>query len=153
EAHEAQQTASAVDAPPRAEFPSVNMSRFLELRAPPFWHAISNGRIVRSQDSFESFLEKVVANPEWLTLLDTNAEVARCAIDLFEHSQYFGDQLVRHPTLLAEIEWACSERQGRTGFEAPRNDGLRRYFREQMMRIQADSVYHAVPVFRTLQRT
>ncbi len=153
EASEVQQTASPVEAPPRAEFPSVNMSRFLEQRAPAFWHAISNGRIIRSQDSLESFLEKVVANPEWLRLLDRNAEVARCVIDLFEHSQYFGDQLVRHPSLLAEIEWACSERQGRTGFDAPRNDGLRLYFRKQMMRIQADSVYHAVPVFRTLQRT
>jgi glutamate-ammonia-ligase adenylyltransferase len=79
--------------------------------------------------------------------------VAKCAIDLFEHSQYFADQLVRHPSLLREIEWACSERQGRTGFSAPRDANLRRYFRQQMMRIQADSVYHAVPVFRTLQRT
>ena len=48
---------------------------------------------------------------------------------------------------------ACSERQGRTGFSAPRDADLRRYFRQQMMRIQADSVYHACPVFRTLQRT
>jgi glutamate-ammonia-ligase adenylyltransferase len=142
-----------VDAPARTEFPSVNLSRFLEHRAPNFWHLISGGGVVRSQDSFESFLEKAVANPEWLTLLDSNAEVARCVIDLFEHSQYFADQMVRHPSLLAEVEWACSERQGRTGFLAPRDGELRQYFRQQMVRIQADSVYHAVPVFRTLQRT
>jgi glutamate-ammonia-ligase adenylyltransferase len=61
--------------------------------------------------------------------------------------------MVRHPSLLAEVEWACSERQGRTGFLAPRDGELRQYFRQQMVRIQADSVYHAVPVFRTLQRT
>jgi glutamate-ammonia-ligase adenylyltransferase len=30
---------------------------------------------------------------------------------------------------------------------------LRRFFREQMVRIQSDSVYHRVPVFRTLKRT
>ena len=144
----------ASDAPARGEFPSVNLSRFLELRAPSFWQLISSGGVVRSQDSFESFLEKAVGNPEWLTLLDSNAEVARCVIDLFEHSQYFADQLVRHPSLLAEVEWACSERQGRTGFTAPRDAAdLRRYFRQQMVRIQADSVYHAVPVFRALQRT
>ncbi len=141
------------DAPARAEFPSVNLSRFLELRAPVFRQLISSGGVVRSQDSFESFLEKAVSNPEWLALLETNTEVARCVIDLFEHSQYFADQLVRHPALLAEVEWACSERQGRTGFTAPRNAELRPYFRQQMVRIQADSVYHAVPVFRTLQRT
>ncbi|HEU5021609.1 MAG TPA: glutamine-synthetase adenylyltransferase [Bryobacteraceae bacterium] len=141
------------DAPARAEFPSVNLSRFLEQRAPSFRQWIASAGIVRSQDSFESFLEKVVANPEWLALLDSNEDVAKCAIDLFEHSQYFADQLVRHPALLREIDVACSERQGRTGFSAPRDASLRRYFRQQMMRIQADSVYHAVPVFRTLQRT
>ncbi len=147
------QTVFPVDAPARAEFPSVNLSRFLEQRAPNFWRLISGGAVVRSQDSFESFLEKAVANPEWLTLLDSNAEVARCVIDLFEHSQYFADQLVRHPALLAEVEWACSPRQGRIGFMVPRDVELRQYFRQQMVRIQADSVYHAVPVFRTLQRT
>jgi glutamate-ammonia-ligase adenylyltransferase len=141
------------DAPARAEFPSVNLSRFLENRAPSFRQSIASAGIVRSQDSFESFLEKVVANPEWLALLDSNEDVAKCVIDLFEHSQYFADQLVRHPALLREIEWACSERQGRTGFSAPRDANLRSYFRQQMMRIQADSVYHAVPVFRTLKRT
>jgi glutamate-ammonia-ligase adenylyltransferase len=141
------------DAPARAEFPSVNLSRFLEARAPSFRHRIASAGIVRSQDSFESFLEKAVANPEWLSLLDSNAEVTKCVIDLFEHSQYFADQFVRHPALLAEIESACSERQGRTGFLAPRDSSLRQYFRKQMVRIQADSVYHAVPVFRTLQRT
>src|SRR6185312_12464046 len=104
-------------------------------------------------DSFESFLEKAVANPEWLALLDSNEDVAKCVIDLFEHSQYFADQLVRHPALLREIELACGEGQGRTGFSAPRDANLRPYFRQQMIRIQADSVYHAVPVFRTLQRT
>ncbi len=142
------------ETPPAGEFPSVNLSRFLEQRAPTLWQLISSGSVVRSRDSFESFLEKAVANPQWLLLLDSNTEVARCVIDLFEHSQYFADQLVRHPSLLSEVEWACSPKQGRTGFRAPRDAAeLRRYFREQMVRIQADSVYHAVPVFRTLKRT
>ena len=146
--------AGFVDKPARSEFPSVNLSRFLELRAPMFWQLISSGNVVRSQDSFESFLEKAVANSAWLDLLESNGEVALCVIDLFEHSQYFADQLVRHPSLLREVEHACSHKQGRTGFVAPRDAAeLRRYFREQMVRIQADSVYHAVPVFRTLQRT
>jgi [glutamine synthetase] adenylyltransferase / [glutamine synthetase]-adenylyl-L-tyrosine phosphorylase len=148
------QRVASSDAPARAEFPSVNLSRFLEQRAPAFWQLISGGGIVRSQDSFESFLEKAVANPAWLNLLENNTEVARCVIDLFEHSQYFADQIVRHPALLTEVEQACGDRQGRTGFAAPRDGAeLRMYFRQQMMRIQADSVYHRVPVFRTLRRT
>ncbi len=37
---------------------------------------------------------------------------------------------------------------------APRDpEGLRRFFRKQMVRIQSDSVYHRVPVFKTLKRT
>ena len=75
-------------------------------------------------------------------------------MDLFEHSQYFADQLVRHPELLREVERACGARQGRTGFVAPRDPAeLRRFFRQQMVRIQSDSVYHRVPVFKTLKRT
>ncbi len=147
-------TLANADAPVRSDFPSVNLSRFLELRAPAFWQLISGGAVTRSQDSFESFLEKAVANTEWLALLDSRPDVARCVIDLFEHSQYFADQLVRHPSLLWEVAQACGEKQGRTGFTAPRDAGeLRRYFRQQMVRIQADSVYHGVSVFRTLQRT
>ena len=57
-----------------------------------------------------------------------------------------------HPELLTEVERACGEKQGRTGFAAPRDAAeLRRFFRQQMVRIQSDSVYHRVPVSSTLQ--
>ena len=83
-----------------------------------------------------------------------DGELARCTLDVFEHSQYFADQLVSHTELLSEVSAACGEKQGRLGFAAPRDpDGLRRYFRTQMVRIQSDSVYHRVPVFKTLKRT
>jgi [glutamine synthetase] adenylyltransferase / [glutamine synthetase]-adenylyl-L-tyrosine phosphorylase len=145
--------------PARAEFPTANLRRFLDQRAPAFAQLIASSGIARhalslNDESFESFLEKVVANPVWLDMLESNAELARCTIDLFEHSQYFADQLVSHPELIVEVRAACGERQGRTGFHAPRDpDGLRRYFRRQMIRIQSDSVYHRVSVFRTLERT
>ncbi len=143
-----------VESPERPEFPSVNLKRYLDLRAPAFCRLVSNGGILRSQDNMESFLDKVIENTEWLRMLEDNEELARGVIDVFEHSQYFADQLVRHPELLSEVEQACSARQGRTGFEAPREPvELRRFFREQMVRIQSDSVYHRVPVFRTLKRT
>jgi glutamate-ammonia-ligase adenylyltransferase len=143
-----------VDAPRRIEFPSINLSRYLDLRAPTFARLVSNGGIRRSHESMESFLDKVVERSDWLRLLDQNAELAHCTIDIFEHSQYFADQLVRHPQLLYEVEQACGAHQGRTGFLAPRDRiELRRFFTEQMVRIQSDSVYHRVPVFRTLKRT
>ena len=87
---------------------------------PRFAQLIAGGGIERSQESFESFLEKIVAAPGWLDMLEHDAELARCTIDVFEHSQYFADQLVRQPELLEEVRRGLRERQGRTGFRAPR---------------------------------
>jgi len=139
----------------RAEFPSANLRRHIDQRAPAFARVIADFSVAAAgRESFESFLEKIVANPAWLDLLESNGELARCTTDLFEHSQYFADQLVSHPELLEEVRLAVGVKQGRTGFNAPRDpDGLRRFFREQMVRIQSDSVYHRVSVFRTLKRT
>ncbi len=146
--------AEPVETPARAEFPSVNLTRYLDLLAPSFTRLIVNSGIVRSQESMESFLDKIVESPGWLRRLDANEDLARCTIDVFEHSQYFADQLVRNPGLLREVEQACTEKQGRTGFVAPDDAAeLRRFFSEQMVRIQSDSVYHRVPVFKTLKRT
>ena len=140
--------------PDRAEFPSANLRRYLDQRAPRVSHLLATGAIVRSQESFELFLEKALAFPEWLNMLENSAELARCTIDVFEHSRYFAHQLINHPDLLLEVRAACGEKQGRTGFFAPLDpDELRRFFREQMVRIQSDSVYHRAPVFKTLNRT
>ena len=145
--------------PARAEFPSANLRRYLDQRTPALSRIIQESGLARAafplaNEGFESFLEKAVATPSRLDALETNSELARCTIDLFEHSQYFADQLVSHPDLLDEVRAACGEKQGRTGFHAPHDpDGLRRFFRQQMVRIQSDSVYHGVSVFRTLKRT
>ncbi|MDP9053077.1 MAG: glutamine-synthetase adenylyltransferase, partial [Acidobacteriota bacterium] len=145
--------------PERSEFPSPNLRRFLDRRAPAFAQLIAESGIAHSafsltNQSFESFLEKIVASGSRLDMFEEDTELARCTIDLFEHSQYFADQLVSHPELIEEVRAACGDRQGRTGFHAPRDpDALRRFFRQQMVRIQSDSVYRFVSVFRTLQRT
>ncbi|HWF09493.1 MAG TPA: hypothetical protein VG297_13580 [Bryobacteraceae bacterium] len=146
----------------RTEFPSANLRRFIDQHAPAFArviadYSVSPAALSQGVESFESFLEKIVANPsslEMLGMLENDRELARCTTDLFEHSRYFAHQLVSHPELLDEVRLACGVKQGRTGFVAPGEpDGLRRFFREQMVRIQSDSVYHRVPVFRTLRRT
>ncbi len=146
--------AAMVDAPARSEFPSTNLRNYLELRAPSLSRLVAQGSILRSQHSMESFLDKVLEIPELLYLMEHNEELTRCTIDVFEHSQYFADQMVRHPELLREVEAACGSRQGRTGFYAPREPfALRRFFHEQMVRIQSDSVFHRAEVFKTLKRT
>ena len=136
------------------EFPSSNLTRFLEQKAPRLAHVIGTASILRSRERVERFLEKVVAQPRSLDALDSDPELARCTLDLFENSQYFSDQLIRHPDLLNEVAHACGNKQGRLGFLAPDDlIELRRFFRQQMVRIQSDSVYHRVPIFKTLKRT
>ena len=56
----------AVELPQRGEFPSVNLKRYLDLRAPALCRLVSNGGILRNQDNMESFLDKVLENTEWL---------------------------------------------------------------------------------------
>ncbi len=138
----------------QSSFPSANLSRLLDSQAPQFARALTALDASRSGPRMEHLLEKLVAQPEWLAYLEARPQVARCMIDLFDHSQYFSDQLTRHPSLLAEVGEACSERQGRTGFDPPADAAeLRRFFRKQIVRIQSDSVHHSVDVFRTLRRT
>jgi glutamate-ammonia-ligase adenylyltransferase len=137
-----------------AETRSVNLMRYLAQRAPAFAALLSQSLTPRIQQSMESFLEKAVELPDLLPALDRSAELARCVIDIFGHSDHFAGQLIRNPRLLAEVEQACGERQGRTGFDPPDDpQELRRFFSAQMMRIQSDSLYHGVPVFLTLKRT
>ena len=137
---------------PGEPVPSAHLARYLETRAPHFAEGVAqtgphDGRL-------EFFIEKLVQLPEQLDALDENAELRACTLDVFNHSRYFSDQLIRYPELLDELKQACGDRQGRSGFEAPADPaGLRRYFREQMTRIQADSIYHRAPIFKTLKRT
>ena len=138
----------------KVEFPSNNLARFLEQRAPQFMARLRDSRLHRGKERFEHFLEKIAGEPGQLELLEIDPQLTHATVDFFEYSPYFGDQLLRHPGLLLEIAEACGERQGRVGFRAPDNlSGLRRYYREQMVRIQSDSVHHEVPVFKTLKRT
>ena len=60
-------------------------------------------------------------------------------IDLFEHSGYFADQLLRYPELLEEIGEPFQLEGGAL------SDGvaLRRFYRRQMLRIQSDSMLEA----------
>ena len=59
---------------------------------------------------------------------------AACVLDLFEHSPYFAEELIRTPELLDEIG-----RRRRRDETARRRDAseLRRWFRREMLRIQS----------------
>jgi len=141
------------DAPPAPAWdppaPASNITRFLDQRAPSLAEAVARSGLRRGRERFEHFLEKAMADPETLLRLDSDPTLAGGVLDIFERSQYFGDELLRYPELLDEI--------GRPPeLEAALlSDGgaLRRFYRRQMLRIQGESLLAPAPIFDTLQKT
>lgn len=146
----------AVEAEPAAEpvpagslATSSNLTRFLDERAPNLAACLGRAKLYRGRERFEYFLERVFDQPEWLARLDADTHLAECCLDLFEHSHYFADQLLRDPELLSELG-----EEVRVDPE-PLEDSmaLRRFFRRQMLRIESDSIFRPAPIFDTLERT
>jgi glutamate-ammonia-ligase adenylyltransferase len=134
--------------------PSGNLVRFLDQTAPRLAAVVARSPLRRGARAFEHFLEKVIPNPHWLSLLDESAALARHILDIFEHSPYFSDELIRTPEL---IEDASRLHEGPS--YAPLGpllddvSDLRRLFRREMFRIQAASMCLSVPIFETLEAT
>lgn len=89
---------------------------------------------------------------------ETSPELSHHVAEIFELSPYLSEQLERWPELFEEVKRATEQSEKRWAFEglaAPINDidGLRRFFRREMFRIQAGSVCLAEPVFQTLDKT
>jgi glutamate-ammonia-ligase adenylyltransferase len=148
------QAADAIELPlgTPAPVPSPHLAHYLETRTPNFAEAIA--KTGPHDVRLEYLIEKLIQTPEHLDSLEAFPDLRSCTLDVFNHSRYFADQLIRYPELLQEIATACGDRQGRLGFAAPEDmAALRRYFREQMTRIQADSIHHRAPIFKTLKRT
>jgi glutamate-ammonia-ligase adenylyltransferase len=129
--------------------PASNLTRFLDQRAPQMAEVVAAAGLHRGRDRFDHFLEKAFASPAVLDRLNGDAKLAAGVLDIFEHSPYFADELLRHPELLDDIAGAASP------LEESLVDGsaLRRYYRRQMMRIQSESILEAAPIFATLGRT
>ncbi len=146
-----------IEPPPPGEHPtpvSSNLVRLLDQRAPRLAQILSQAPLRRGRDRFEHFMEKVIANPEWLSRLDADARLAACALDMFEHSQYFADQLIRHPDLLDELSRACASPEFQLDDQSPHEaEALRRFYLRHMLRIQCQSVFLRQPIFTTLDHT
>lgn len=134
-----------------------NLVRFLDQRAPRLAAAVNKAHLRRSSRSFERYLEWIVTNPEWLQWLDSDAVLAGYLLDVFEHSPYFSEQLMRFPELLQQLK----RMREHPGVDASHDEvdalddanDLRRFFRREMFRIQCESVCLETPVFNTLERT
>ena len=129
--------------------PVSNLTRLLDQRAPQLAEALSAAALHRGRRRFDHFLEKAFASPELLERLDGDSKLAGGVLDLFEHSPYFADELLRHPELLDEIGTPAAAP------EEALEDGaaLRRFYRRQMLRIQSESILEAAPIFSSLEKT
>jgi len=143
--------------PPRVDSADSNLVRFLDQRAPKLAQALSGARLRRGHKALERYLEWVVPNPEWLESLDGDSILTGYLLDLFEHSPYLSEQMMSHPDLIQELRTIRARPGADASIEEARElsepNELRRFFRREMFRIQAESICLAPHVFTTLART
>ena len=130
---------------------AANVVRVLEQRAPRLFGALAKADLHRGRRAFEHFLERISTETDLLERLGARPEFAARTLDLFEHSPYFAEELIRTPELVYEIARAGDA--SATTASPPLMVDLRRWYRREMLRIQAASVCDARPIFDTLART
>lgn len=130
---------------------AANVVRVLEQRAPRLFEVLAKADLHRGRRAFEHFLERISTEHGRLERLDSDPDFARRTLDLFEHSPYFAEELIRTPELVDEIA-RCGDVSATTA-SPPSMTGLRRWYRREMLRIQTASVCYARPIFDTLART
>ena len=124
----------------------------LEQRAPALAAAIARADLHRGYRSFEHFLERLSNDPARLERLNSEPELAATALDLFEHSPYFAEDLIRRPESVDELARVSTPL---IEDEPPPRDvtELRRWFRRAILRIEAESICRSRPIFETLDST
>ena len=155
--------------------------RYVELRAPAVAARIAQAPLKRGRGLFEHFLGKIVSMPDLLTAMEEQPELVDLTVDLFEHSPFLAEWLIRNPEeihqLLEVAAFSASDQQAPLfPLEAPRRNfpgdhpepehllrthapvnektaWLRRFYRRQMLRIQTESICRRSPIFATLEQT
>jgi len=130
-----------------------NLARYLEQLAPQLAAVLARAKLNRGRERFEVFLEKISDDSEWLARLERDSKMVERVADIFEHSQYFGDQLLRHPELLAGLGSSEAPPEEVPQEAIDDSPALRSYFRRHMFRIQSDSLLGSAAIFETLERT
>jgi [glutamine synthetase] adenylyltransferase / [glutamine synthetase]-adenylyl-L-tyrosine phosphorylase len=127
---------------------SSNVVRALEQTAPILSRSIAEAELRHGYRAFEHFLEKLSADEIRLERLNQDADLTARTLDLFEHSPYFGEELIRTPELIDVI---CDPP---VADDLPKDAReLRRWYRREMLHIQTASICEAQPIFETLERT
>ena len=143
---------------PEAEPAASNLIRFLDQRAPRLAAVLARSTLGRGTRHFEHFLETILPHPAWLGWLDADPLLASYVVDLFGHSQYFAEQLIRTPELLGEVRGmrrAAAHGVGYAEMAASLDDAtaVRRFFKREMFRIECESICLSTPIFTTLEKT
>ncbi len=147
---------------PGAEAPAgpaaSNLVRYLDQRAPRLAAALSHSSLRRGGAYLEHFLERIMPNTEWMDWINSDAALTAYLLDIFEHSPYFSEELIRTPELLSELRRLRSGSEAEAGYQELAHSTLdagelRRFFRREMFRIQVESICLAAPIFTTLERT
>jgi [glutamine synthetase] adenylyltransferase / [glutamine synthetase]-adenylyl-L-tyrosine phosphorylase len=132
--------------------PTAFVIQALEQRAPALAAAIAHADLHRGYRPFEYFLERLSTDPARLERLNSEPELAATALDLFEHSPHFAEELIRRPESMDELARVSIPL---IQDEPPPRDAteLRRWFRRAILRIEAESICRSHPIFETLDRT
>jgi len=143
---------------PSEPMPASNLIRSLPQKAPGLSSTLARLELRHGAAAFELFLEKMLANPIWLAWLEQDPVLAGYAVDLFEHSPFFAEQLNRRPEMIEELRNLRLRPDSHTRYsEMPPlladPTELRRFFRREMLRIQCESICLRTPIFDTLRRT
>ncbi len=144
------------DVPPEASGPVFgNLVRSFDETSPALAAAIARSKLTRGRRAFEHFLERMVPDPDVLAQLESDPQSADRVLDLFEHSPYFAEQLIREPKLVSQLRGGAPAPAGYSLTAASITDAtqLRRFYRREMVRIMCHSVCERAPIFDTLGRT
>jgi glutamate-ammonia-ligase adenylyltransferase len=135
-----------------------NLIRSLDETSPSLASQLAGVRRARRSRVFELFLERVALDRDLIQLLDADAALSSAVLELFEHSPYFAEELLRYPELIHQVQTVSGEAGPAFDFTSIKESinepaELRREFRRQMVRIQAESICRRAPIFTTLGRT
>ncbi len=133
--------------------PTVTVAQvpILDQRAPNLAAAFANAQWTVAR-AFEHFLARLADYPATLARLDSDPALTSTAIDLFAHSPFFGEELIRRPE--SALDSALSPESLIHGEPPPPVPAdLRRWYRRGILMIEADSICRSQNIFDTLAQT
>ncbi len=158
-----------------------DLLRHIESNCPPLYRVLTELPVRRGHKALRRFISSAYGGAGQFAFLCDNPHVLERAADLFEHSPFLSELLIRHPEEICELaelpppgEPLALEQQGRIPAEAAyvvQDDPLllhvaasdapltekmsvmRRQYRRRLLRVHAHSLLGPVPVFSTLEAT